>query len=102
MLAAGATVRSRASTSIRILCSCVLFSVGLMLLQAERWGWGPAVARVRRQYGRAIRIHRRRMATWTPFSSLTTFLKVCLAAGAWLLQQPLRALSGSITWTNLA
>lgn len=67
-------------------------------LEAERWGWGPAVARVRRQYGRAIRIHRRRMAQWTPFSWLAAALRAVLAAVAWLATQPLRALSGSITW----
>jgi hypothetical protein len=60
------------------------------------------VARVRRQYGRAIRIHRRRMAVWTPLSSLATFFKFWLAALAWLVQQPLRALSGTVTWSSAA
>jgi hypothetical protein len=66
--------------------------------QAERWGWGPAVARVRRQYGRAIRIHRRRTALWNPLAWLAAAAKVVLAALAWLVQQPLQALSGSVTW----
>ena len=68
------------------------------MLQAERWGWGPAVARVRRQYGRAIRIHRRRMASWTPLSWLAGVLQGVLGALAWLAAQPLQALSGSVTW----
>ena len=28
------------------------------VVQAERWGWTPAVRRVREQYRRAIRVHR--------------------------------------------
>lgn len=71
-------------------------------LQAERWGWGPAVARVRRQYGRAIRIHRRRMAAWTPLSSLATFLRFWLTTCAWLAGQPLRVLSGTVSWAGAA
>jgi uncharacterized PurR-regulated membrane protein YhhQ (DUF165 family) len=38
------------------------------------------------------------MAHWTPLSWLAAALRFALAALAWLVQQPLRAFSGSVTW----
>ena len=64
-----------------------IFSVIRLLLfvQAERWGWGPAVRRVRRQYGRAIRLHRQRMAAWTPFTAVRDAAAFWLSLLAWLV-----------------
>jgi uncharacterized PurR-regulated membrane protein YhhQ (DUF165 family) len=38
------------------------------------------------------------MAHWTPLSWLAAAFKTLLTALAWLVQQPLRAFSGSVTW----
>lgn len=73
--------------------------------QALRWGWTPAVRRVREQYRRAIGIHAVQRRLWDErlaalWRMLIMLPLTILAAIARVVTYPLALLSGNITWSQ--